>query len=85
MKKIFKRIADKLYPKGGTPHERLCGCNLYSLRHSHATRLIEQGVNVATVSHRLGHKDVAITLSTYIHHTEEMEEQAVAVMETLLA
>ena len=52
------------------------GCNLYSLRHSTATKLIEDGVNLKTVSERLGHKDVTITLTTYVHTTPGMEKEA---------
>ncbi len=50
--------------------------NPYSARHSSATHLIGAGVDVKTVSKRLGHADVRITLGTYTHPTDEMEERA---------
>jgi len=45
----------------------LDGVSLHSLRHSHATSLLSNGVPVAVVSQRLGHRDQNITLSVYSH------------------
>lgn len=39
----------------------------HDLRHTHATLLLAQGVPLEFVSHRLGHKSVAVTISTYSH------------------
>ncbi|MCI0388437.1 MAG: site-specific integrase [Acidobacteria bacterium] len=50
--------------------------NPYSARHTSATLLIAQGVNVKTVSERLGHSNVSITLKTYTHPTGEMHDAA---------
>lgn len=47
---------------------RLDPCvTFHSLRHTHATMLLESGVDPKTVSERLGHSDVSITLGTYAH------------------
>jgi integrase len=43
------------------------GVSLHSLRHSHASILLSNGVPVAVVSQRLGHADQNITLSIYSH------------------
>ncbi len=83
LKKLLRAVADKLKLKG-EDRERVCACNLYSLRHSHATRLIEDGVNLKTVSERLGHKDVTLTLSTYVHSTPSMEREATEKIEKAL-
>ena len=40
---------------------------LHDLRHSHATILINNDVNIVAVSKRLGHADVTITLKVYAH------------------
>jgi integrase len=45
----------------------LQGVSLHSLRHSHATSLLSNGVPIAVVSERLGHADQNITLSIYSH------------------
>lgn len=42
-------------------------CTAFALRHTHASQLIAAGVDVATVSKRLGHATPAITLSVYTH------------------
>lgn len=41
----------------------------HSLRHTFATRCIESGVDVKTLSEILGHSDVNVTLNTYVHIT----------------
>lgn len=41
--------------------------NVHGLRHSHASLLISQGVNIVLISKRLGHKDPSETLNTYSH------------------
>lgn len=43
--------------------------NFYSLRHSHATLLLEMNVHPKIVQERLGHSDIKITLETYSHVT----------------
>jgi len=45
----------------------LVGIPLYSLRHTHASLLIDKGVDVVTISKRLGHASPAITLNVYAH------------------
>ncbi|MBQ9167193.1 MAG: site-specific integrase [Oscillospiraceae bacterium] len=41
--------------------------NYHALRHTFATRCIEAGVDVKTLSELLGHTDASITLNTYVH------------------
>ncbi len=41
--------------------------NFHSLRHTFATRALEFGIDVKTVSEILGHKDAMITLKRYTH------------------
>lgn len=55
----------------------------HSLRHTHATMLIEAGANVKNVQTRLGHTDIKTTLQTYVHDTEKMGEQSVELFEQL--
>jgi integrase len=40
---------------------------LHDLRHTHATLLLSAGEPVKTVSERLGHASVTITLTVYAH------------------
>lgn len=51
---------------------------LHGLRHTHATLLLEEGVDVKTVSERLGHDSVQTTLELYAHVTPKMRANAAA-------
>ena len=51
--------------------------DVHSLRHTHATMLIENGVPVKTVQERLGHENIETTLNTYVHNTDSMNKIAV--------
>jgi integrase len=57
------------------------GVTLHSLRHTHASQLIASGMDVLTISRRLGHGSAAITLRVYGHLIEGKDAQAAAVME----
>lgn len=54
----------------------------HSLRHTHATILIESGADVKDVQARLGHNNIQTTLQTYVHDTEKMAERSVDIFET---
>jgi integrase len=45
-------------------------------RHTSATALIAAGTDVKTVSARLGHASPTITLSLYVHRTDERDQAA---------
>lgn len=53
---------------------------IHDLRHSHASFLIQQGINVLAISKRLGHEDIKITLSTYSHLYEEENERMLKIL-----
>lgn len=55
----------------------------HSLRHTHATLLIESGANVKNVQVRLGHTNIQTTLQTYVHDTEKMGQQSVDLFEQI--
>lgn len=50
--------------------------HFHDLRHTHATLLIMAGVNIKTVSTRLGHASVAITLNRYTHALPQQDKEA---------
>ncbi len=55
----------------------------HSLRHTHATILIESGVSPKAVQQRLGHKSIVTTLQTYVHATDDLQAQAVDAIEKI--
>lgn len=57
---------------------------LHSLRHTHASTLIASGLDVLTISRRLGHGSPAITLSVY-GHLFKTDDRAAQIMEAALA
>lgn len=71
------------YPSRIIHHELGLAFDFHSLRHTHATRLIEAGVSPKTVQDRLGHQNIETTLQTYVHNTEQMEENAVEAFEKI--
>lgn len=49
----------------------------HSLRHTHATILIENGANIKDVQERLGHSNIETTMNTYVHNTDSMKKESV--------
>lgn len=47
--------------------------NYHALRHTFATRCVERGVDIKTLSEILGHANVSITLNTYVHSSIELK------------
>lgn len=56
--------------------------NYHSLRHTHATILIEYGSPVKTVQKRLGHSRAAVTEDRYVHLTEKMARDAANIFDS---
>lgn len=51
----------------------IASINFHALRHTFATRCVEVGVDIKSLSEILGHADVGITLNTYVHSSLEMK------------
>lgn len=45
------------------------------LRHTHASLLMEQGIDIDTISRRLGHEDSKVTKEIYLHVTKKLKEK----------
>jgi integrase len=57
---------------------KLPATNFHALRHSHASALISAGLDIVTVSRRLGHGSPAITLRVYAHTFSADKDEAAA-------
>jgi len=77
-----KRLSEKFagaMKAAGLPH-----VTLHTLRHTHASQLITSGMDILTVSRRLGHASPAITLTVY-GHLLSPEDRAADIMQSLFA
>jgi integrase len=54
------------------------GVTFHGLRHTHASQLIASGVDIVTISKRLGHAKPSVTLAVYAHmfHTDDSKAAA---------
>ena len=55
--------------------------NYHALRHTFATRCIEAGVDVKSLSEMLGHANVNITLNRYVHSSFEQKREGMNKLE----
>jgi integrase len=76
----FSQILDRKVAKLDVPT-----ISLHDLRHTHATLLLKAGVHVKVVSERLGHANVAFTMSVYQHVLPGMQAEAAETFAALLS
>lgn len=56
---------------------------IHDFRHSHATLLVNSGINIMEISRRLGHTDVSMTWRVYSHLYPREEDRALAVLDEI--
>jgi len=56
----------------------------HALRHTHASALIASGLDVVTISRRLGHSSPNVTLTVYAHLFQKTDLTAASAIETTL-
>jgi integrase len=59
--------------------------SLHALRHTHASNLIAAGVDILTISRRLGHANPKITLAVYGHLYTDTDARAAQAVEAMFA
>lgn len=69
---------DKCASAMNLPHIRI-----HDFRHTHATLLINEGINIQEIARRLGHSKVEQTWNTYAHLYPREEERAIKVLEDI--
>ena len=57
---------------------------LHSLRHSNASLMIAEGVDIRTVSNRLGHAQTSTTLNIYSHALKSRDQDAAEKLDAVL-
>lgn len=63
----------------GLPHR-----TIHEFRHSHASLLANNGINIQEISRRLGHENVTITWNTYSHLYPKEEERAIEILNKIV-
>ncbi len=74
-RKIYKTLLKKLH---------IAPTSFHALRHTFATRLIENKVDIKTISELLGHANVNITISIYVHSEFNTKRKAVKTLDNLI-
>lgn len=64
--KYLRENSERVLGRRITPH---------TLRHTHASLLMEQGVSIDSISRRLGHSDSRVTREIYLHVTKKLQER----------
>lgn len=95
-KQIKKRWTDKMFICGldtplrdtsleyeNTKYAKLANLHhirIHDFRHSHASLLVNNNINILEVSRRLGHSNIEMTLNTYSHFFPQEEEKALQIL-----
>lgn len=67
---------NRQYAEGAGLHH----IRIHDFRHSHASLLANEGINIQEVARRLGHSDVNMTWNTYSHLYPREEERALKIL-----
>lgn len=74
-RKVFNTLIKKL---------KLRSVTFHSLRHTFATRLIENKIDIKTISELLGHSSTNITISIYVHSEFSTKKKAIKSLDKLI-
>ena len=70
--RTYQRLFKKILEAAGVKKRKF-----HAIRHTFATRALELGVDIKTLSEILGHTNVSITLNTYAHSLMEQKKKAI--------
>lgn len=68
----LQKLFDSVLTNAGVEHY-----NLHSLRHTYASNLFKNGIDIKIISALLGHSSVKITYDTYIHIVQTIEAKVI--------
>lgn len=75
----YQRMFERFLNRIGIPHK-----GFHALRHTFATRALECGMDVKTLSEILGHKNATVTLNRYVHSLVEHKQEMMNVLGKLI-
>lgn len=78
--RTFRDYYDKILEASGLGHY-----TFHALRHTFATRAVEQGMDSKTLATLLGHHSVSFTLDTYTHVLDSQKHEEMKLMEDLFS
>lgn len=76
--RAYQRLYKKMLAEAGVKNRKF-----HAIRHTFATRALELGVDMKTLSEILGHSNVNITLNVYAHSLMEQKKKAIEKMNEL--
>ncbi len=79
----IKCLRDTTIEKRNTAYAKAAGLphiRIHDFRHTHASLLINEGINIHEIARRLGHSKIDMTLNTYGHLYPREEERALNVL-----
>lgn len=62
----------------------ICEAHFHTLRHTFATRCVEVGFDVKTLSEILGHSDTVITLNKYVHPNLDLKRENMSRLKSVI-
>lgn len=82
--KVFSKLIRRHNSNTTDESQKLPEIPLHGLRHTSATLLISQSVDIKIVQNRLGHSQASTTMDIYSHALQKMDEKAADVLDNLL-
>lgn len=79
---VFKDVIRRYNATADVPLPEI---TLHGLRHTSATLLISENVDIRTVSGRLGHAQTSTTMNIYSHQLKKKDEEAANTLEELIS
>ncbi|MPM76183.1 Tyrosine recombinase XerC [bioreactor metagenome] len=76
--RVYEKLFKRMLMQAGIKHRKF-----HAIRHTFATRALELGVDIKTLSEILGHSNVSITLNVYAHSLMEQKKIAMDKLNTL--
>ena len=77
--RLMQMTFEKYISKCGLPKT-----NFHALRHTFATRCIESGFDVKSLSEILGHSDVKTTLNRYVHSSMNQKQKNMELLQPII-